>query len=178
MEPALPVRLTIADAGPLIVLSRVGKLDLLQQVFGQLCITDAVRDELLAGGAFPGQGQLEAALADWVDVVTVDVGSWEPANLDLGAGEVSSLYLASNNPGSLLILDDAAARREADWRSLSYVGLIGVVLEAKRQGYIWQAGPLLQSLQQAGYFLSERLLDKALAAVGETKQKTGTDLFS
>lgn len=163
------VRLIIADAGPLIVLSRFGQLDLLRQVFERACITDAVRDELLAGGIFPGQTEIEAALAQWIDVVTVDIGSWEPANPDLGAGEVSSLYLASNSPGSLLILDDAAARREADWRGLSYVGLIGVVLEAKRRGYIEQARPLLQSLQQAGYFLSERLLDKALASVGEAK---------
>lgn len=161
------VRLIIADAGPLIVLSRVGKLDLMRQVFGRVCITDAVRDEILAGGVFPGQAEIEAALAHWIDVVAVDIGSWEPANPDLGVGEVSSLYLALNTPGSLLILDDAAARREADWLGLSYVGLIGVVLEAKRQGYIEEARPLLQSLRQAGYFLSERLLDKALASVGE-----------
>ncbi len=79
-----PVRLIIADAGPLIVLSRVKKLDLLRQVFGQVCITDTVRDELLAGGVFPGQAEIQAALADWVDVVTVDIGSWEPTNPDLG----------------------------------------------------------------------------------------------
>ena len=168
------VRLIIADAGPLIVLSRVGKLGLLRQVFGQMCITDAVQGELLAGGPFPGQAEIASALADWIDVVTVDVGSWEPANPDLGAGEVSSMCLASNRPGSLLILDDAAARREADWRGLSYVGLIGVVLEAKRLGYIEQAKPVLQSLQSAGYFLSERLLDKALAAVGEARIQSTT----
>lgn len=166
-----PVRLIIADAGPLIVLSRVGGLGLLRQVFGQVCITDAVRDELFEGGNFAGQAEIEAALGDWIDVVTVDIGTWEPANPDLGAGEVSSLYLASHSPGSLLILDDAAARREADWRGLSYVGLIGVVLEAKRNGFISEAEPLLRSLQKAGYYLSERLLDKALAAVGEAKHQ-------
>lgn len=164
-----PVRLILADAGPLIVLSRVGELGILRQVFGQVCITDAVRDERLAGGTFPGQAEIAAALADWIEVV--DIGSWEPANPDLGAGEVSSLYLALHSPGSLLILDDAAARQEADWRGLSYVGLIGVVLEAKRRGYIEQARPLLQSLQNAGYFLSERLLDKALATVGEANSQ-------
>lgn len=165
------VRLIIADAGPLIVLSRVGELGLLRQVFGQVCITDAVRDELLAGGSFAGQAEIEAALADWIDVVTVDIGRWEPANPDLGAGEISSLYQALHSPGSLLILDDAAARREADWRGLSYVGLIGVVLEAKRKGFIAQAKPLLRSLQKAGYYLSERLLAKALAAVDEAKHQ-------
>lgn len=166
-----PVRLIIADAGPLIILSRVGELGLLRQVFGQVCITDAVRDELLGGGTFPGQAGIEAALADWIDVVPVGIGTWEPANPDLGAGEVTSLFLALHNPGSLLILDDAAARREADWRGLNYVGLIGVVLEAKRRGRIEMAKPLLQSLQNAGYYLSERLLDKALATVGETNSQ-------
>lgn len=166
---AHPVRLIIADAGPLIVLSRVAELGILQQVFGKVCITDAVRDELLAGGTFPGQAGIKAALADWIEVVKVDIGLWEPANPDLGAGEVSSIYLALNCPGSLLILDDAAARREAHWRGLNYIGLIGAVLEAKRQGHIKQAKPLLQSIQKAGYFLSDSLLDKALAAVGEAR---------
>lgn len=162
-----PVRLIIADAGPLIVLSRVGQLGILQQVFGKVCITDAVQDELLAGGTFPGQTEIKVALADWIEVVTVDIGLWEPANPDLGAGETSSIYLALQCPGSLLILDDAAARREADWRGLNYVGLVGVVLEAKRRGHIKQARPLLQSIQKAGYFLSAQLLDRALTTVGE-----------
>ncbi len=160
-------RLIIADAGPLLILSRVGELGLLEKVFGRVCMTDAVRDEVFAGGTFPGQTAIAAALADWISVVTVDIGPWEPANPDLGAGEASSIYLAENSLGSLLIIDDAAGRREADWRGLHYVGLIGVVLEAKRQGHINRAEPFLQSIRGAGYFLSEKLLDKALATVGE-----------
>ena len=58
------------------------ELGLLQQVFGQVCITDAVRDELLGGGTFPGQAGIEAALADWIDVVPVGIGTWKPANPD------------------------------------------------------------------------------------------------
>lgn len=57
-----PIRLIVADAGPLIVLSRVWELRLLRQVFARVCITNAVRDELLAGGVFPEPTEI-AALA-------------------------------------------------------------------------------------------------------------------
>jgi len=42
----------IADAGPLIALSRIGKLNLLQQLFQQVSITTLVRDEI--PDTFPG----------------------------------------------------------------------------------------------------------------------------
>lgn len=44
MVSARPI---IADAGPLIALSRIGRLALLEQVFGEVWITETVRHELL-----------------------------------------------------------------------------------------------------------------------------------
>lgn len=45
----------IADAGPLIALARIRLLSLLQDLFGRVCITTTVRDEILpATGDFPG----------------------------------------------------------------------------------------------------------------------------
>ena len=39
--------IVVADASPLIAMARVGKLDLLQSVFGQLLVPDAVWRGLL-----------------------------------------------------------------------------------------------------------------------------------
>lgn len=52
----------IADAGPLIALSRIGALDLLQGAFGEAWVTSEVRAEVLPAADYPGKADLVAAL--------------------------------------------------------------------------------------------------------------------
>lgn len=47
-------RIVVADASPLIGLASAGAFDLLRQLYGQITITDIVRDEVLSGGPLPG----------------------------------------------------------------------------------------------------------------------------
>ena len=55
----------IADAGPLIGLARIEALHLLRQLFGRVCITTTVRDEILAAkAAFAGADLLVRMLAE------------------------------------------------------------------------------------------------------------------
>lgn len=62
-------RLVAADASPLIGLAAAGGFDLLRRLFGQLTITNTVRDEVLAGGDLPRAAELAAAIRDgWVQV--------------------------------------------------------------------------------------------------------------
>ncbi len=52
-------RVVIADAGPLLALARIEALNLLRQLFGRVCITRTVRDEILpAKAAFADSGHL------------------------------------------------------------------------------------------------------------------------
>ena len=46
-------RLVAADACPLIGLAAAGAFDLLGRLFDRVTVTDAVRDEVLAGGGRP-----------------------------------------------------------------------------------------------------------------------------
>ena len=57
--------IVIADASPLIALGRVGRLDLLQSIFGELAIPDAVWHEVVeADPAKPGSKEI--ATATWI----------------------------------------------------------------------------------------------------------------
>jgi predicted nucleic acid-binding protein len=159
--------LIIADAGPLIVLSRIGRLDLMKQVFGGATITQFVRDELLCGGQFPGQSDIELALCDWLKVAVVDMGDWLPSNPDIDPGEASSIFLAEQRPGSLLIIDDRAGRLEAAARGLNFIGLVGVLREARQLGLVHALAPLIGVLQLSGYYLSDAVVRQVLASVGE-----------
>ena len=166
MEEAHP-RLIVADAGPLIVLSKLGELALLRRVFGRVCITQVVHAELLAGGPFRGQGAIAEALSEWLFVNQVEIGSWVPLNPDIDPGEASSICLAERHADSLLIIDDKAGRQEAASRGLRFIGLVGVLREARVCGFIPQLRPPLDGLRGAGYYLSDALIRRVLAAVGE-----------
>ena len=168
MEETHP-RLIVADAGPLIALSKVGELILLQRIFGNVSITQVVHAELLDGGSFPGQGAIAEALSDWLLVEQIDMGSWRPLNPDIDPGEASSVCLAERHLDSLLIIDDKAGRREAALRRLRFVGLVAVLREARMRGLISQLRPLLDGLRGVGYYLSDGLAQTVLAAVGEAE---------
>jgi predicted nucleic acid-binding protein len=86
---------------------------------------------------------------------------------DLGAGESAVLAWAQAHPGSEAIIDDLAARRCAAAIGVPVRGTLGLVLAAKRRGLVPLARPLMERMRQSGMYLSDDVLDKALALVGE-----------
>ncbi|MDE0448671.1 MAG: hypothetical protein OXH96_18565 [Spirochaetaceae bacterium] len=77
-------RLVAADASPLIGLAAAGEFDLLRRLFGQLTITNTVRDEVLAGADLPGAAELAAAIRDgWIQVEHTPAAKAAFADLDL-----------------------------------------------------------------------------------------------
>ncbi len=166
-------RVVVADAGPLIGLSRVGLLSLLPDLYGTITITQAVHDEILAQPAnrkFVGQVELRAALSDWLtlDAQHLPANSGLIArNPHLGAGEWSSICLCMHLGDSLLIVDDKAAREEAGFRGIAITGLLGVLLLAHERKLLPQLQPALQRLAEQGYFLGQRLTELALKRTGE-----------
>ena len=55
-------RPVLADASPLIGLAAAGAFNLLRRLYGQVTITDSVRDEVLAGGDRPDAHELAEAI--------------------------------------------------------------------------------------------------------------------
>lgn len=163
----------VADAGPLIGLSRVGLLSLLPDLYGTITITQAVHDEILAQPAsrtFEGQLELHAALSNWLrfDAQQLPVANRLMArNPHLGAGEWSSICLCMHLGDSLLIVDDKAAREEATFRGVAITGLLGVLLLAHERKRLLQLKPVLHQLAEQGYFLGQRLTELVLKRTGE-----------
>ncbi len=77
------------------------------------------------------------------------------------------LTYALANPGSGVIVDDLRARKCAAALGIPYQGTIGVVIHAKQQGCIPAARPVVERLRQEGMYLSDQLMNQALAQVGE-----------
>lgn len=163
----------VADAGPLIGLSRVGLLSLLPDLYGTITITQAVHDEILAqptSGKFAGQAAIHEALKAWIKVGArqhPEANRLIARNPHLGAGEWSSICLCMQLAEPLLIVDDKAAREEAAFRAVTITGLLGVLLLGIERKQIAQLKPVLTLLSQQGYFLGQKLMQQALKRVGE-----------
>ena len=65
------------------------------------------------------------------------------------------------------ILDDLAARRCAAALGVPVRGTLGIVLVARQRGLIPAARPVVESMRQAGMYLADAVIDRALALVGE-----------
>jgi predicted nucleic acid-binding protein len=166
-------RVVIADAGPLIALARIESLHLLRQLFGRVCITTTVCDEILpTNAAFADADLLARALAQgWVDVVEVPQSDGRPLNPGVDAGEASSIHLAHHwrkaGDAVLLVMDDRAGRLEAKSHGLALIGSAAIIGLAKKEGLVNAARPLLEQLVASGYFIGPSIVSAVLADLGE-----------
>ena len=86
----------------------------------------------------------------------------------LGEGEWEAILLAEQTRADLLLMDEKPGRRIAEGRGLQVIGVLGVLVQAKRQGLIPELQPLLQEVvSAAGFFLSPALMQAALSSVNE-----------
>lgn len=87
--------------------------------------------------------------------------------LQVDAGESEAITLASESPGSEIILDDRKARRIAEEMGLPIVGTVGLILRAKRDGHLQAVTPVLNALATAGFHIAPALRFEALRMAGE-----------
>jgi len=156
----------IADASPLIGLAAAGEFELLRRLYGTLLITRAVLDEVSAGGKRFGARELEAALREgWIRAAPTPLSTWRFA--ELGAGEASTIALALERRGALVLMDDIAGRAQAAALGVAVLDLPGVLLEAKRLGLIERVEPILAKLARKGFIVPERAAAGVLEEAGE-----------
>lgn len=161
-------RLVAADASPLIGLAAAHAFDLLRRLFHRVTVTAEVRDEVMAGGGRPGVREMTEAIGNGWMVVAV-AGPDKAQFADLGAGEASTLALAIESPGPCLILmDEPVGRAHARAHGIPVTGLAGILLAAKRAGFISRVSPLLERLEGSNFRLSEEVIRTVLEQAGET----------
>jgi predicted nucleic acid-binding protein len=151
----------------LIGLSLVGGLRWLESLFGVVCITDVVADELLPGSDKPGEAAIAAAITAGSIRIVEDVWT-EPAFLTLDEGEASTLRAAVHQEGPcLVIIDETAGRAVASELGLKVTGVVGVIMAARRRGLIASAKDVFEALVKHDFRLADTLIDAALKSLGE-----------
>jgi len=165
--------IVVADAGPIIHLSQIHLLRLLPTLYEQILVPDLVYREVVAeGDALPGSAELRGA--KWIQQVPHDPGAslFQLLRAQLDPGEAAAIWLAMERKAALVLSDDRPARLAAEQLGIAVRGTLGVLVEAKRRGEIPEVAPVLTELRSQGVWLSERLIERVLAEVGERDLRT------
>ncbi len=160
--------IVVSNTSPLINLAVIGYLDLLHQLYGQVIIPQAVYDEIVILGA--GQpGAVEVASSSWIKVVPIQNPAMAISlQAELDQGEAEAVILAFELKAALLLIDERRGRQVATRFGLKITGLLGLLIEAKRQGLIPRLKPLLDDLiTQASFWVKAELYQQVLQQVGE-----------
>lgn len=158
----------VSNASALINLARIDRLELLHELFGEICIPDAVWQEVVVAGAgLPGADLV--AVAPWIKKHTVvNAVLAQALQQDLDAGESEAIALAVELEAELLLMDESLGRETARHLGLHFVGIIGVLIEAKHTARITAVKPYLDALrEEAGFHIREALYLRVLNDVGE-----------
>ena len=96
----------VSDTTPLSELAKVGKLNLLRDVFSKVIIPQEVYNEVTTG-THPAVNLVQSA--DWIEIISVQ-NSEKLSNLkkatNLGAGECAAMILAEELASDQLLIDD------------------------------------------------------------------------
>lgn len=159
----------VSNSSVLISLSIIGQLELLYKRFPDgILIPAAVWHEVVES-AQGRSGAKQVTAARWIEVMGIadtELATMLEARLD--TGEAEAIVLAREQNITMVLLDEKDARKVAKRLGLSVLGVVGVLIWAKRAGFIDNLHSQLDMLQQQGGFrLSSALCLEALAAVGE-----------
>lgn len=156
----------ISNTSPVLYLHRLGALNWLASLFGEVWVPDAVIRELDEGRRRGHDVPMPAATPGFAVVNPRSMPS-EWLSLDLGNGELAALALALEHPGRVVLLDDALARRTAAAAGLHTMGTLGVLLEVKKRDLIPAIEPYVDCLADAGMWLSPEIRKRVLVIAGE-----------
>jgi len=160
------MRARVVDAGPLLFLSRLGRLDLLLLGMERVYVPGAVLAEIRQKPD-PALSPIQTLLGTWLAECPLTSPDLLKLLPDLGAGEREVIVQALEQKVISVVMDDLDARRVARRLGLEPVGTVGLLLAAKKRGLIVSLRAELDRLQQTGFWISVPLRTEAMKEAGE-----------
>ena len=159
--------IVVSDSTILIGLVKIGKLDLLKEIFFKVYIPEEVFKEVVERGKEkPGSKVIKEAA--WIEVKPVK--DKIQVNFLLGSlekREAEVLVLGRELETDLILLDEEKARKSAVIAGFEIMGLLGLFVLAKNLGLIDEVRPLVDELMLKKFRVSDKINEKTLKKAGE-----------
>ena len=146
----------VSDTSCLILLHKIGRLDILKSVFGKIIITSVIAKEF------------NEELPDFVEIQDPEDNNYQKIlESFLDTGEASAIALAIEIVDCLLIIDEVKGRREAKSLQMQFTGTLGVLIVAKEKGIINSVGEIIDLIKETNFRVSDKLIADTLKKCGE-----------
>ena len=138
----------IVDTSCLIILSKIGKIDCLKRLFGEILIPANVLNEF--GETIP----------DYIEVyqepIDINILKRSQTSLDKGESEVIALAIEKNAEG--VVIDEKKGRKVAKAMGLKVIGTLGLLALAHTKGIIEDMEKVIKEVKDQGFFISDKHL--------------------
>lgn len=141
-----------SNSSPIINLAAIGHLYLLKELYEGIIIPEVVYHEIVIKGA--GQpGCTDVDQSNWIKTQKIsDFDLLKSLKTDLDEGEAESIALAIEKKAHLLLMDERIGRAVARKLDIDVIGLLGILILAKKKHLIEYIKPLLNDLRvKAGF---------------------------
>jgi hypothetical protein len=155
----------VSNTTPIISLLKIGKLELLQKLYGEILIPKEVFNEIESGKN--KEFYTDLSKIKWIKIEKIKNEKSLIYFLDLDKGEAEAIILATEKEADLIILDETLGRFHAKHAGMRITGTIGVLLKAKKMGFIVELKPLLFELRAKSVWLSDSFIENALRLAKE-----------
>lgn len=158
----------VADTGPLIALALVDLLSVLNELFSEIYVPEAVIQEATADISRPGALAIAAALksGSMISRSVIMERPYQDLIKLLDRGEAEALALASAL-GAVALIDERKGRKVAAQRGIQVTGTAAILIQAKRESRIDTVKPYIECLSTHGYRFSQQLIDQVLQLCNE-----------
>lgn len=156
----------VVNASPIISLTKIDRIDLLNKLCDEMIVPQGVADEISLGGYTDSATnwiyQSGKAFIQPAPMIDPKIANW-----DLGMGESQVLSWAMHHLGYEAIIDDRAARKAAKVLQIPVRGTVSIIILAKQAGYISSVRTELERLIEVGLRINPALLQQALILARE-----------
>jgi len=158
----------VSDTSALSNLAIVNHLCLLEAIYQTVIIPDVVASELAAAKNPTISSILQLGWIHTKSLTNSQLADQLQQERGLDAGEVNAIALAFELQADDLLIDERLGRQEAVRLGLSIIGILGILLVAKRRSLVPQVQPVIDALiNQAGFRVSSQLYQHILALAQE-----------
>ena len=150
----------VSDTSAITSLLQIHQEHILAELYQEVIVPTEVANELL---------KYHRMLPGFIKVLSItDRTRFDRLRAELDLGEAAAITLMLEGKGDLLLMDERRGRSVAMRENLPVIGLIGVLLEARKKKRIPSLADAIEQLERTADFrISPRLKARAIAAAGE-----------
>jgi len=168
----------VSNSSPLIYLAKIGRLNLIKNVYGKIWIPEAVFHETVTQGKIlkiTDASIIEKAVGKWIlkEKISSETDSkyaFLNENNKIGLGEKQALKLCKQLNADIIV-DDKEARRVSRILRVKPIGTCGILVQAHRKGLIStnEAEQILDNLIKTNFRIDPTVYRSIIKKLRKTK---------